>query len=255
MYDLGVRICGDGVDKRLGLRELEVVNAEDKKGLSFVVRVNGVDIFCKGANWIPTDAMPERQTREVYDDLLTSAADAHMNMIRIWGGGQYERTDFYDLCDEKGLLIWQDFMFACSLYPADKAFLANVRAEAEHQVTRLRDHACMAVWCGNNENLGAMEWFKESKDNRDVYLIDYDRLNEGVIGNVVDTFDPTRSYWPSSPCGGRDDYSDCFHDDSRGDMHYWAVWHSGKSFDSYYDVVPRFCSEFGYQSFPSPRSD
>ncbi|MHC4883922.1 MAG: beta-mannosidase [Planctomycetota bacterium] len=251
LYSLSVTVGGDQVEKKLGLRELELVTEEDKKGLSFVIRVNGVDIFCKGANWIPSDAMPERQTREVYDDLLSSAADAHMNMIRVWGGGQYERDAFYELCDEKGLLIWHDFMFACSLYPAHKDFLSNVRAEAEYQVKRLRDHASLALWCGNNENVAALGWYEESRKNRDVYLVDYDRLNEGVLGSTVDNSDATRTFWPSSPCGGRDDYSDCFHDDSRGDMHYWEVWHGGKSFDSYYDVVPRFCSEFGYQSFPS----
>lgn len=252
LYDLEVSVCGDTVTKRLGLRELALVTREDEKGLGMLIRVNGVDIFCKGANWIPTDAMPERQTRAIYNDLLSSAAAAHMNMIRVWGGGQYERTDFYELCDEKGLLIWHDFMFACSLYPAHKSFLANVRAEAEYQLKRLRDHACIALWCGNNENLAALGWYDESRANRDVYLVDYDRLNEGVLGHSVDTVDTTRTFWPSSPCGGRDDYSDCFHDDSRGDMHYWEVWHGGKSFDSYFDIVPRFCSEFGYQSFPSP---
>jgi beta-mannosidase len=252
LYDFEVGICGDVVTKRLGLRELELVTQEDKRGLGMLIRVNGVDVFCKGANWIPTDAMPERQTRDVYDNLLSSAVAAHMNMLRVWGGGQYEKTDFYELCDEKGLLIWHDFMFACSLYPAHKEFLANVRAEAEYQVKRLRDHASVALWCGNNEDLGALGWYPESRANRDVYLVDYDRLNEGVLGNTVETADPTREFWPSSPCGGRGDYSDGWHDDTRGDMHYWSVWHEGASFDSYYEVQPRFCSEFGYQSFPSP---
>jgi len=252
LYDFEVSVCGDTVAKRLGLRELELVTQEDQKGLGMLIRVNGVDIFCKGANWIPTDAMPERQTRAVYDDLLTSAAEAHMNMLRVWGGGQYERTDFYELCDEKGLLIWHDFMFSCSLYPATPVFLANVRAEAEYQVKRLRDHASLALWCGNNEDLGALGWYPESRANRDVYIVDYDRLNEGVLGNTAETADPTRAFWPSSPCGGRGDYSDGWNNDTRGDMHYWNVWHKGASFDSYYAVQPRFCSEFGYQSFASP---
>lgn len=176
LYDLAVRIAGDEVKKRLGLRQLEVVTEEDKIGLSFKIRVNGVDIFCKGANWIPADALPQRQTRGRIDDLLTSAADAHMNMIRVWGGGQYESHDFYDLCDEKGILIWQDFMFSCALYPATKDFLANVQEEVTHQVKRLRDHACIALWCGNNECLGALNWFDVSRRNRDRYLVDYDHL-------------------------------------------------------------------------------
>ena len=251
LYNLTVRVAGDEVRKRIGLRTLAVVTVEDKRGLSMLFRVNGVDIFAKGANWIPCDAMPQRQTRAVLDDLLTSAQQANMNMLRVWGGGQYESDDFYDLCDERGLLIWHDFMFSCALYPATPKFLENVRQEARHQVKRLRDHACLALWCGNNEDVGALTWFEESRKNRDRYLVDYDRLNEGVLGQTVDECDPTRTFWPSSPCGGRGDYSDCWHADNRGDMHYWSVWHEGKSFDAYYAVKPRFCSEFGYQSFPS----
>ncbi len=251
LYDLTVSIAGDEVKKRLGLRQLEIVTEEDDIGLSFLVRVNGRDIFCKGANWIPADALPQRQTRERLDDLLTSAAEAHMNMIRVWGGGQYESHDFYDLCDEKGIVIWQDFTFSCALYPATKDFLADVKEEVTYQVKRLRDHACIALWCGNNECLGALNWFEVSRRNRDRYLVDYDRLYEGTIGQAVDAADPTRLYWPSSPCGGRGDYSDCWHDDSRGDMHYWTVWHENASIDAYFNVIPRFCSEFGYQSFPS----
>lgn len=250
-YDLRVSLAGHAVAKKLGLRELELVNRADRHGLSMTFRVNGVDVFCKGANWIPADAMPQRQTDAVYENLLQSAVNANMNMLRVWGGGQYERDAFYDLCDAKGLLVWQDFMFACSLYPATPEFLANVRAEVEHQVKRLRDHACIAIWCGNNENLAALNWYQESRDQRDRYLVDYDRLYEGAIGATVDATDPTRTYWPCSPCGGRGDYSDCFHDDTRGDMHYWEVWHRGQSFSAYYTKTPRFCSEFGFQSFPS----
>ncbi len=251
LVDLRVSLAGELVEKRLGLRTIEVIDENDETGRSLWFRVNGRPIFCKGANWIPVDALPQRHTDDVYDELLTSAAAANMNMLRVWGGGQYEREAFYQLCDEKGLLIWHDFMFSCSLYPANPEFLASVRREAEHQVKRLRDHACIALWCGNNENVGALNWFPEARKNRDRYLVDYDRLNEGVLGHVVDAHDPTRRFWPSSPCGGRGDYSDCWHDDSRGDMHYWSVWHEGKSFDAYYQVTPRFCSEFGYQSFPS----
>ena len=251
LYSLVVRVAGDEVRKRLGLRTVAVVNVEDKRGLSMGFRVNGVEIFAKGANWIPCDALPQRQTRAALEDLLTSAQQAHMNMLRVWGGGQYESDDFYDLCDEKGLLLWHDFMFSCALYPATPKFLENVRQEARHQVKRLRDHACLALWCGNNEDVGALNWFEESRKNRDRYLVDYDRLNEGVLGQTVDECDPTRTFWPSSPCGGRGDYSDCWHADNRGDMHYWSVWHEGKSLDAYHTITPRFCSEFGYQSFPS----
>lgn len=251
LYKLRVKACGDLVEKSLGLRSLEQVNKEDKDGLSMFFRVNGVDVFSKGADWIPCDALPQRQTVEAIDGLLSSAAKTGMNMIRVWGGGQYECDEFYELCDRKGLMVWQDFMFACSLYPADKGFLESVRQEAEYQVKRLMDHACIAIWCGDNENIGALNWFEESKKCRDRYLVDYDRLNEGVLGNIVDALDPSRKFWPSSPCGGRGNYSDCWHDDTRGDMHYWGVWHEGKPFEAFYGVKPRFCSEFGYQSFPS----
>lgn len=251
LYPLVVRIAGDEVRKRIGLRTVELVNKEDKQGLSMVFRVNGVAIFAKGANWIPSDALPQRETPAVLEDLLSSARTANMNMLRVWGGGRYESDAFYDLCDEKGLLVWQDFMFACALYPATPKFLENVALEARHQVKRLRDHACLAVWCGNNEDVGALGWYEESRKNRDRYLVDYDRLNEGVLARAVDDHDPTHAFWPSSPCAGRGDYSDAFHQDNRGDMHYWAVWHEGKSFDAYHAVTPRFCSEFGFQSFPS----
>lgn len=251
LYELTVRVGSDTCRKRLGLRTVELITEEDDTGLSFWFKVNGTPVFCKGANWIPTDAMPAQQTRDVYDNLLTSAAAAHMNMLRVWGGGQYEQDAFYELCDDKGILIWHDFMFSCSLYPATPDFLDNVRAEVTYQVKRLRDHACIALWCGNNENLGALNWYRESREQRDRYLVDYDRLNEGAVGATADLCDPTRTFWPSSPSGGRGDYSDCFHDDSRGDMHYWHVWHRGMSFDAYFNVTPRFCSEFGYQSFPT----
>lgn len=251
LYDLQVSVAGDSTRKRIGLRTVEVVNAEDSDGVSLTFVVNGRPIFCKGANWIPSDALPQRITREVMDDLLSSAAAVHMNMIRVWGGGQYEPDCFYDLCDEKGLLVWQDFMFSCALYPGTPEFLAEVEPEIVHQVKRLRDHPSLALWCGNNENVGALSWFDEPKKNRDRYLIDYDRLNEGVVGRIVRDLDPQRVFWPSSPCGGPGDYSDCWHSDGRGDMHFWSVWHEGKPFEEYLNVRPRFCSEFGYQSFPS----
>ncbi len=251
LYALSVRLGSHEIRKRIGLRTLDVVSRPDRAGLSLVFRVNGIDIFCKGANWIPFDALPQRQTRHRLDGLLSSAAEAGMNMLRVWGGGQYESDSFYELCDEKGLLVWQDMMFSCSLYPATRAFLASVEREVRHQVKRLRDHPCLALWCGNNENVGALTWFPESRKNRDRYLVDYDRLNEGVIGRVIDECDPGRVFWPSSPCAGRDDYSDNWHSDTRGDMHYWSVWHESRPFSAYYEVSPRFCSEFGFQSFPT----
>lgn len=243
---------GDRVkETKVGFRTIEVLVEDDKIGRSMTFRINGRDIFCKGANWIPTDALPGEQSESKTRHLLESAKNAHMNMIRVWGGGQYETDFFYNSCDELGLLIWQDFMFSCSLYPSDREFLASVNKEVQAQILRLKNHPCLALWCGNNEDIGALAWFEESKKNRDLYLLDYDRLNEGVLAKAVEEFDPMRQWWPSSPSAGEGDYSDCWHDDTRGDMHYWSVWHEGKPFESYYDILPRFCSEFGFQSFPS----
>ncbi|HOJ99829.1 MAG TPA: glycoside hydrolase family 2 protein [Termitinemataceae bacterium] len=237
--------------KRIGFRTLEVLTQEDSIGRPLTFRINGRDIWVKGANWIPLDALPSRQTPDRYRQLLGDMVAAHMNMVRVWGGGQYEQDIFYDLCDELGILVWQDCMFACAMYPATPEFLSNVQKEIAYQVLRLKDHPCLALWCGNNENLGALNWFPETKQNRDRYIIDYDRLNEGIVGNTIRALDPDHIFWPSSPSGGPQDFSDNWHADAKGDMHYWSVWHEGKPFEAYYEVVPRFCSEFGYQSFPS----
>jgi beta-mannosidase len=251
LYALGARVGGAGARKLIGFRRLEVITEDDAAGRSMLFRVNGVDVFSKGANWIPCDALPSRQTPERYESLLDAAVRANMNTLRVWGGGQYERELFYELCDRKGLLVWQDFMFSCAAYPATPGFLAEVEAEVRHQVRRLQDHPCLSLWCGNNEDLGALTWFPETRASRDRYLVDYDRLNEGVVGRLVRELDPGRAWWPSSPSAGPGDYSDNWHDDRRGDMHYWSVWHEGKPFEAYYEVTPRFCSEFGFQSFPS----
>ena len=251
LYDLTVKVGKEVRHQRIGLRTLEVNTKADKVGRPLEFIVNGVPIFCKGANWIPADALPQRQTREVINDLLTSAVKANMNMIRVWGGGRYETDFFYDFCDEKGLLVWQDFMFACSMYPATDAFLEQVRNEAVYQVKRLRHHPSLAIWCGDNENLAAFAWFEESRKNRDRYLVDYVRINEGILAEAVRTHDGERMFWPSSPCGGPGDYSGRWDNDANGDMHYWGVWHDGKPFEDYLRIQPRFCSEFGYQSFPS----
>lgn len=251
LYDLLVTTSNDYSCQHIGFRTIEVLTEPDERGIGMVFRVNGKELFAKGANWIPPDALPARHSPEHYEQLLESARQANMNMIRVWGGGQYEYDFFYDICDRKGLLVWQDFMFACALYPSNPDFLQNVRHEAEYQIKRLKHHPSIALWCGNNEDIGALTWFEESRENRDRYIIDYDRLNEGVLGNAVRTLDPQRRWWSSSPSAGEGDYSDCWHDDSKGDMHYWSVWHEGRPFEAYYEVTPRFCSEFGFQSFPS----
>ncbi|MGD8171674.1 glycosyl hydrolase 2 galactose-binding domain-containing protein [Vibrio sp. TRT 21S02] len=250
LYPLAVACDGHVVEKQLGLRQLVLNTAEDDIGSAMEFVVNGFPIVAKGANWIPLDAMPSRESRKRYRELLESAVAANMNMIRVWGGGQYESDEFYQLCDELGLLVWQDMMFACSLYPSTDDFVADVELELQDQLKRLKDHACIALWCGDNEVIGAIGWYDESKHNKVKYTVNYDRLNRR-IADVVAQEDSSRTFWPSSPCNGDLDFGDAWHDDNRGDMHFWDVWHSGKSFDAYRQVNPRFCSEFGYQSWPS----
>jgi beta-mannosidase len=240
----------DEASFRTAFRTVEVVNEKDETGRSLFFRVNGREVWAKGSNWIPPDAFPSRQTPDRYRTLLSDAVEANMNMIRVWGGGQYEGDLFYDICDELGLLVWQDFMFSCSLYPSERWFLDEVRQEVRAQVRRLMSHPSIALWCGNNENIGALGWYEESRQNPGRYLIDFDRLNHGVIAEEVHAADDSRVFWPSSPAAGEGNFSDNWHDDSSGDMHYWSVWHEGKPFSAYYEVTPRFCSEFGFQSFP-----
>jgi beta-mannosidase len=261
LYELKF-VCDGQIERRqIGLRKIELVTDKDATGSRFAFKVNGREIFCKGANWIPADALPSAASPELTRKLLQSAKDAHMNMIRVWGGGYYEKDWFYDICDELGLLVWQDFMFSCSLYPSTSEFLKLVQEEAEYQLERLHHHACIALWCGDNELLGALTWFEESRKNRDRYLVSYDRLNrtlEDVVNKSNDKAmrspeSQSAIWWPSSPSPGVLDFGDTWHDDSKGDMHFWSVWHEGKDFEHYYDVRPRFCSEFGFQSFPSLR--
>ena len=145
--------------------------------------------------------MPSAATPELTERLLQSAVDAHMNMIRVWGGGFYEQDFFYDLCDRLGLMVWQDFMFACSLYPSTPAFLDEVKLEVDYQVRRLGHHACLALWCGDNELIGALKWFEESRKDRDRYLVSYDRLNR-TIEEAMRAADPHANWWPSSPSPG-----------------------------------------------------
>jgi beta-mannosidase len=252
LYRVAVGLGGDQWEGKVGFRTLAWESKEDAWGKGFTCVVNGRAIFAKGANWIPADALPSRATPALITARLEDAAAAHMNLIRVWGGGVYESEWFYSECDRLGILVWQDFMFGCATYPAAPWFLDQVAVEVEHQVKRLKAHACLALFCGNNEDLGALTWFAESKAQPYKYLVDYDRLNEGTIGRVVRQFDGPGRWWPSSPSGGVDDYTDGWHVQGRGDMHFWSVWHEGKSFDEYTRVVPRFCSEFGFQSFPWP---
>ncbi|MBN9305679.1 MAG: hypothetical protein BGO82_04190 [Devosia sp. 67-54] len=250
LYELWTTLDGEVTKRKIGLRKLEWIVEKDAIDHSFKVRVNGRDITALGANWIPADAIPSRITPEVVRDLLESARAVNMNMLRVWGGGQYEPDYFYELCDELGLIVWQDFMFACMSYPSNRDFLDDVRTEITQQVRRLSHHACIALWCGDNEVIGSLHWYPETKADPARYIANYDRLNS-MLGNIVEDEDPGRRFWPSSPSLGYLDFSDGWHKDTRGDTHYWSVWHEAKDFSAYRDVQPRFASEFGFQSFTS----
>jgi beta-mannosidase len=237
----------------IGLRRLRLVQepVAGEAGSSFLFEVNGRPLFAGGANWIPADNLTPRIARATYRRLLSAAAAANMVILRVWGGGIYEDEAFYELCDELGLLVWQDFMFACGMYPAHESFLASVRAEAAAQVRRLRHHACIALWCGNNEDYqiagAAYEPQLTPEANRafPARLI-YERL----LPEVCAELDPTRPYWPGSPYGGPGG-----NDATLGDRHVWDVWHGAMAaYQRYGDFTGRFVSEFGMQAAPAPET-
>ena len=265
LYDMTVEIAAesggvagtgtevaDSVTDRVGFRDVELVVEPDDVGTSFYFEVNGTEIFAKGANTIPTAPMYGDVSEVRYDHLLESAVDANMNMLRVWGGGYYEFDYFYERCDELGILVWQDFMFSCSLHPADDAFLDTVEEEVRHQVRRLATHPSIALWCANNENEeAAQSWFARH-DHHEDHLDDYAALYEETVGPACREEDPSRTYWPGSPSSGPDEMEPYVFE--KGDIHYWDVWHAGQPFEDYYTTEPRFVSEFGYQSFPSTDS-
>jgi beta-mannosidase len=252
LYTFKARLLIDGklmdeATKRTGLRALELRQQPDQSGKSFTFVINGVPVFAKGGNWIPADSFPSRITKAKYRELVQSVRDTNMNMLRVWGGGIYESDDFYDLCDEMGILVWQDFMFGCSLYPADEAFLENVRQEANDNVKRLRNHPSIVIWVGNNEiESGWFHWgWKEKFPAR--LWDDYLKIFYGVLPEVCKSLDPSRSYWPSSPSSNLEDDPES---QKMGDLHYWQVWHASAPFTEYEKQFPRFMSEYGFQSFP-----
>lgn len=234
---------------QVGLRTVELRREPDQWGESFAFVVNGVPLFCKGANWIPADSFPTRISGEHLEHLIRSAAETHQNMLRVWGGGFYEDERFYDLCDRYGLLVWQDLVFACNWYPLDDpAFLENVRLEVIENVRRLRHRASLALWCGNNEmEWGWVDWGWDRPENADLKAA-YDQAFHHNLPAWCAAEDPDRPYWPSSPSSGLP-----FEDPNsqeRGDAHYWDVWHGRKPFTAYRDQFPRYMSEFGFQSLP-----
>ncbi len=260
LYTLETKLAtGDGKatdarTTRIGLRSIEVVHERDAEGKSFFIKVNGAPVFMKGANWIPADSFVTRVTDERYRFLLQSAVDANMNMLRVWGGGIYEDDRFYELADELGLLVWQDFMFACSMYPGDDPFVENVRHEAIENVRRLRNHPSLALWAGNNENEAAWkQWgwqikFLLNRKAQDRIWADYKRVFHEVLPAVVAAEDPGRFYTRSSPSANDDKVPP--NKKNWGDMHFWGVWHAENPYEAYGDNISRFMSEYGFQSFP-----
>ena len=235
---------------KTGVRTIELVNKPDEFGESFYFKVNGKSIFMKGANYIPLRMLPAVNSESEYRILLEQCKGAHFNMLRVWGGGIYESDMFYSLCNEMGILIWQDFMFACSMYPGDAKFLESVQKEAEQNVRRISYHPCMALWCGNNENAEAWSnWgWKTGLSTSSVSAIDseYNQLFNQLLPGIVGHFS-NLPYWPSSPQFGRGNKESL----NVGDSHYWGLWHDAQPFSVLETKVPRFMSEFGMQSFPS----
>jgi beta-mannosidase len=257
LYNVDVELVtdegADHLDEKIGVRTIELIREKDEAGSSFEFHLNGKPVFAKGANFIPLESFPSRLTQEDYENAIKDAVKANYNMLRVWGGGIYEDDAFYDLCDENGIMVWQDFMFACAMYPGDETFLKTVRHEVEDNVVRLRNHASLALWCGNNEiRTGWFDWrwqkrFGHSETDSLEIWHNYQTIFHKIIPDVLTKEDPSRNYWPSSPSYG------WRHKESTttGDNHYWGVWGGLEPFSMYRNKVSRFMSEFGFQAFPS----
>jgi len=237
-------------ERRIGLRTMTMTTARDEYGERFAHVVNGVEIFAMGADYIPEDNLLARTNPERTKRLLSDAKLANFNSIRVWGGGYYPEDWFYDACDELGLMVWQDFMFACAVYDLSEEFEENMIAECKDNIKRLRHHASLGLWCGNNEMelfVKQGEWVNSPKEQSD-----YVKMYEYIIPKVLKEYDPTTFYWPASPSSGG-----CFdepNDENRGDVHYWDVWHGNKPITEYRKFHFRYLSEFGFQSFPAVKT-
>lgn len=244
----------DVKEQRLGVRRVQLVQdaIAGEAGKSFRFAVNNVPVFCGGANWIPADMLLPRVSPDRYRAYLQLAADAHMLMIRVWGGGVYEADIFYDLCDELGLLVWQDFLFACGMYPAHEAFLRSVRAEAESAIRRLRHHPCLALWCGNNEDYDIARSLSRPIAGPITDAFPARVIYEQLLLELCAELDPDRAYWPGSPYGGAPDNNN---DRLEGDQHVWSIWHQTMlPYQDYPQNGGRFVSEFGMVALPSATS-
>ncbi len=265
LYDFEITVSKDNQilakkDISTGLRSLKLIREKDKDGESFLFELNGVRVFVKGANYIPNDNFLPDVTMQDYDKVIADAVDANMNMLRVWGGGIYEDDYFYKLCDEKGIMIWQDFMFACSMYPGDSLMLNSIKHEAVDNVIRLRNHPCIALWCGNNEMNTAWSYFDDqkgwgwkneySKQQQDEIQEAYMNIFHNILPGVIDSYTDGDDYWPSSPQAGYQVNQHSAYNSTSGDMHYWGVWHASHPFEDFDKYKARFMSEYGFQSFP-----
>jgi beta-mannosidase len=258
IYNIGIKIThGDTLITQkaiqFGIRTFELIQDKDSIGNSFYFKLNGVPVFMKGANYIPQHSFLPSVKKEDTRKLLMMTKDAGMNMLRVWGGGVYADEEFYKDCDRAGILVWQDFMFACAMYPGDKNFIENVKQEITEQVKNLRNHPCLALWCGNNEidegwhNWGWQKQYKYSKKDSAAIWSDYKKLFHKTIPEIVKQNDAHTPYWPSSPSigwGHRESLQ-------QGDSHYWGVWWGNEPFENYEKKVGRFMSEYGFQGMPS----
>ena len=255
LYEVSVTLYKDGKEvdvwtRKIGLRTMTMHLEPDEWGISFAHQVNGKDIFAMGADYIPEDHLLGRVNPGTTRKLLEQCKAANFNAVRVWGGGYYPEDWFYDICDELGLMVWQDFMFACAVYDLTPEFEANIRAEFVDNIKRLRHHASLGLWCGNNEMeqfVSEGNWVSKPSEVRD-YLFMYER----VIPEVLKQYDPDTFYWPASPSSGGS--FDDPRDPNRGDVHYWDVWHGNKPFSDYRNYFFRYASEFGFQSFPSMKT-
>ena len=259
LYELTAQVStgGQPAEERkakAGLRSIVLHRQLDKWGRSFELVVNGIPVFAKGADVIPFDSFPNRVTTAEYRRILESARDANMNMIRDWGGGYYETDEFYAICDELGIMVWQDFMFGNDWQPGTYAFKLNIEAEAEDQVRRLRNHPSIVVWCGNNETEEAYDWGSRPTLPADVRLLiwqDYLTEFSGILPRVVARLNPETPYWPSSPSADYEALSEHY---QSGDAHVWDVWHGRVPFATYETHHARFVTEYGSQSFPEMKT-
>ena len=257
LYDFELRLKKDNkiLDSksfRTGIRTFEMVDEPDSIGRAFYFKVNGVPFYAKGANYVPEEMIETWINADNTLSLLREAKDAHFNMLRVWGGGIYPSDDFFNICDSLGILIWEDFMYAGTMYPYDETFLKNAEIEAVEQVKRLASHPSLALWCGGNEisegyyNWGWQQSLNWSEEDDKAIKAGYDRLFEGILPQAVGKFDGTRPYWPSSPSKGWGRPESL----TEGDVHYWGVWWGEQPYEMYREKVGRFNSEYGYQSYP-----